>query len=372
MQTFHVHTQELDPMRILRPDVAKQVPAFFAKLPVVQRARWRWIFPEPSDSLSYPRQRARREMEAGADFIKAETLAMDDESIARHNKVAPVFQVGPQAAIDWAASCLTTTNKVYDRVPPVPRETGMWTSIPIWLRMIELAHAEGLLQPGVAMDVIRRWATGSTERERSALSNILLLFQDFMVASKGGQSETKISYMPKAIKPREPAEPPECQLGRPSSAPIVSAVHLKLEARLAAKDAKRIKDAQEMIAARAAEAPTAQKAAKGEHPTYKTSIPMKWPMKPPTLETTSQGQQRCVKAGDAATSRCEQSTAGNPPASYFNRHIGGPKWHGNTYYPQLTQLALNNYPPILYRPTHCRDLDGVKRTHTYALTIPSC
>lgn len=114
------------------------------------RAAQRWVFPEPEDSLSYPRQRARREIEEGADWMMAETLASESAPLARHNKVAPVFKVSPVASAAWASYALQSTNNVFDMVPPIPRESGMFTSVGVWIKMIDLAHSEGLLKPGGA------------------------------------------------------------------------------------------------------------------------------------------------------------------------------------------------------------------------------
>ena len=48
----------LDYTTILNAKALAQVAGLFAKLPTIQRARWRWIFPEPNGAMSYPRQRA--------------------------------------------------------------------------------------------------------------------------------------------------------------------------------------------------------------------------------------------------------------------------------------------------------------------------
>ena len=44
--------------------------------------------------------------------------------------------------------------------------------------MIDVAHSESLLRPG-GLDAIREWSHRSTERQRSALSSLLLSLSDF-------------------------------------------------------------------------------------------------------------------------------------------------------------------------------------------------
>ena len=238
----------LVPEQILNDAAVKEIQTFFKRLPVLQRGRWRWVFPEPNSSLSYPRQRARREIEEGADWLTAETLSQDDGLVAMHNKTAPVFQVSPQAARDWAAFALTTTNKLHDMVPPVPSDSPTsLASVSVWLAMIKLAHNEGLIRPGGGMEIIRKWSAKSSQRQRDALSNILLLLQDHMVFARGGQSETKIKFGPKAIQPRQPASAGMSTLGRPSTAPIVSAAQQKLEARIKAESDKAVERANKMM-----------------------------------------------------------------------------------------------------------------------------
>ena len=50
----------LDYREILSDFAMREMDSFFKGLPVVQRARFRWIFPEPNGVLGYPRQRVRR------------------------------------------------------------------------------------------------------------------------------------------------------------------------------------------------------------------------------------------------------------------------------------------------------------------------
>jgi len=340
----------LTPAEIFKSPALAEIQAFFKKLPVIQRARWRWVFPEPEDSLSYPRQRARREIEEGADWMMAETLASESAPLARHNKVAPVFKVSPVASAAWASYALQSTNNVFDMVPPIPRESGMFTSVGVWIKMIDLAHSEGLLKPG-AINVVRKWAEASTARQRDALSNILLLLSDHMVMARGGQSETKIQYGPKAIQLREAASCGDSSLGRPSTAPIVSAMQRKLEEKLKKQDEASQRRAEEMIAKRRASQGMGMPREgddrfAGRFNPFATNIPMKWPMKAALNETTSQAQQRCVNPSHVANGRDPPSIAGNPPASCLVRHIGGPTWHGDSLYPQLYPVAARSFPAV--------------------------
>jgi hypothetical protein len=122
-----------------------------------------------------------------------------------------------------------------NKVPPAPKESPTsFNSIEVWLSMIKLAHAEALLKPG-AMHIIEAWSRRCSEKQRAALSNIMLLFSDYLAT--GGSallSETKIKYMPKSIPPKFTHVAAEGSLGRPTTAPIVSAVQLKMEAKLKA------------------------------------------------------------------------------------------------------------------------------------------
>jgi hypothetical protein len=136
--------------------------------------RWRWIFPEPGSSLSYPRQRARREMEEDADWAHADLMMVTDENgLPPHHRIAPVFKVNRASEEEWKANALKSTNTLLDKLPRGDPETNMFTSLKTWLAMIELAHSQALLRPG-GLEVIRAWAQSATERQRSALNNLLL------------------------------------------------------------------------------------------------------------------------------------------------------------------------------------------------------
>ena len=361
---------------------------FFKKLSVVQRARWRWCFPEPANAMGYPRQRAKFAIIGSVqDWEMAEQLSIEqnDRTLPPHNRTSPVFKVGARAAVEWGSNCLTTTNIDYNQVradfhdapsdspdcssadpfpaepwtrstvryfhriapqvPPAPQESSTsFNSLAVWLKMIKLAHSEALLRPG-AMAIIEAWAQRSTERQRSAVSNIFLLFTDFLATGGSAlMSETKIKYGPKAIQPREAATAGMSTLGRPSTAPIVSAVQKKLEEKLRAEDEAAVRRAEDLMAKRMQQGLRAS-ASRSSHPAYGSSIPMKWPMKATVLMTTSQAAQLQVKAGQMALTMPSESS--NPPASAFNRCMGMPRWHGDAHYPRFLPIAHATYDSLV-------------------------
>ena len=345
----------LDPKTLLKDKPIGVLGAFFKKaLSVRQRARWRWIFPEPDDGVPYPRARARNDILNSVtswDYANELSVEISDKILPPHNRTNTTFKVGPKAEAEWAKNCLTTTNIDCNHVPPAPMESPTsFNSLNVWLKMINLAHSEALLKPG-AMAVLEAWSRRSTERQRSALSNIFLLLSDFLAT--GGSallSETKIKYMPKAIQHREPFGPLLSSLGRPSTAPIVSAMHLKVENKLRAIDEAQVRRAQELMAIRAQQGPP-PKAPRSSHPSYASTIPMKWPQKEPDLTTSTQAMMRSVKPSDARNV-VGPSFAGNPPATAFNRCIGGAEWHGFAYYPRLKPIAAASFQTLqpIHRP----------------------
>ena len=311
----------LSPEAIFKDKPLQQLAPFFkTKLSVTQRARWRWIFPEPDGGSIYPRARARNEiMDSVSNWHSAEELSEEAATMVQlpHHR-ASVFHVGPKAAEDWAQFCLRTTNNEYDKVPAVPMTSPTsFNSIEVWLKMMKLAHSEALLKPG-AMHALEAWATRATSRQREALSNLCLLLSDFV--STGGSSllsETKLKYAPKSVPPREAAVPPEGQLGRPSTAPIVSAVQLKLEAKMKAANEMSVRLAVEMKNKRDRENARSGGVKKpidpSKHPAYASTIPMKWPMKPPTLITTQHVRLRPpLGLAPMACTMQLQSTHGRP------------------------------------------------------------
>lgn len=282
-----------------------------------------------------------------ADWYQADMLTLyEDPGIAPHNRTSPVFKVAKKYAESWAADALRTTNTVHDHVPAVEGENGMFTSLRVWLRMIDTSASENLLNPR-GLDVIRNWSRRSTARQRSALSQLLLSLNDHMTAVTLGKTESKIQFGPKRMPSRDNELLERLKtstLGRPSTAPIVSAAQKKLE--------EKIKMANDAAAGRAAEMAERSKAAmanaerrEGMHNPNASSIPMKWPMKEVTLESTTMHQQSTVvRLG--MPERTWPSQAGMSPASILGRAIGVPKWHGDALYPTVYPSAVKSFPTL--------------------------
>ena len=72
---------------------------------------------------------------------------------------------------------------------------------------------------------------------------------------------------------------------------------------------------------------------------------MKWPMKPQTLTTSTREAFNSVQPTDCHR-REKPSEAGNPPASAFNRCIGGASWHGFALHSSLTPVACKSFPNL--------------------------
>ena len=348
----------LDPSAVLRDEVCSELNNFFKGLPVMQRARWRWIFPEPQGSLGYPRQRVRRDLTDHADMKAVDMLlfgsSTEEALIAPHNRNSPCFKVSPPAAEAWAQTSLRTTTKVFDKLPPLEGESSMWTSLKVWLRMVDAAHSKGLLRQPGGIDAIRDWAHHSSERQRSALSSLLFMLTDFMTAARGGTTTTKIAYGPKSTNsvrdPEMVALISTSSLGRPSTAPIVGAAQLRLENKIRRENAEAAASTAQMLRRRASERllaggddarPKTSAAAMN-----KSSLPMSWPSGSSLLVTTTQAQMRSVRPSDVITARVSQSQSGNPPASFLARAAGGMAWHGDALRPTLMPNALKAFPSL--------------------------
>ena len=86
----------------------------------------------------------------------------DDMGMPPHHQVAPVFKTSRAAAEEWAQEYLRTTNQRHDHLQPLEGENSMWTSMKVWISMLDAAHSEALLRPG-ALDKIG--ATGYLSAE---------------------------------------------------------------------------------------------------------------------------------------------------------------------------------------------------------------
>ena len=72
----------------------------------------------------------------------------------------------------------------------------------------------------------------------------------------------------------------------------------------------------------------------------------------------TQAQERTVKplARLKVLQQTKQSEVSRPPASYYNRTIGGSSWHGNALYPELAATAQSAFA---FAP------DKIPRTQSY-------
>jgi len=215
--------------------------------------------------------------------------------------------------------------------------------------VLQKSHTK-LLRVG-GLDKIELWAKKATQRQRSALSDLLWTLNDYMTA-KRGITETKVQYGPKqgeraAINLIDPFH---SSLGRPSSAPIAHASQRKLEERKREQQQELLKMAEEARAAvKAAKAIKRTGFSKDDIETLKSNIPMKWPMKERSLESTTMSLYRSIKPTDRllAMSYAKQTDTSRPPASGgCGRLLGKPTWHGDAKYDQLWGPAMNAFQPL--------------------------
>jgi len=203
------------------------------------------------------------------------------------------------------------------------------------------------------------WSRTSSARQRAAISELLWSFTDHLT-SRRGRSETIVQYGPKVpeIAQINLIDPFSSSLGRPSSAPIASAVQLKAEKK------KRDQAAAQMrLAAQLKEERLARQASqlrggfqKPQKDTLVSQVPFSWPGSSTAVpESTAQAQMRTVKPADLAMAIKWGVPAFNacPPAtSGMGRCLGQPQWHGEAKYPKVWPLASKMYQPIdsLRRP----------------------
>ena len=172
----------LDLLSLLKEEHVKHVAEWWCQLPIVGRARGRWVFHEPP-GLGYPRQRARREI---LDIPSLDDLDLPEEStVERHNKSNHFKPVKGTALEHWKGFCLKSTNAEFQKVPEPDFSFGP----SVWFRMFRKSHA-GNLRPG-ALEKIQAWQPTSSVRQRAALSELLWSLNDFLTA-KRGVTETKI------------------------------------------------------------------------------------------------------------------------------------------------------------------------------------
>ena len=324
---------------LLKEEHVHEIPSWWAALPVVGRARGRWVFIEP-EGLSHPRQRARREI---LDVPSLDDLDLpDDEHVERHNKSQHFKALKGPGLHAWKEFCLKTTNQEFQKV----KEPDPFFGPSVWFRMFRKSHG-GILRPG-ALEVIQDWQRGSTERQRAALSELLWTFNDHLTKRRGN-TETTTSYGPKQGEQAKInlIDPFASALGRPSSAPIAHAVQRKFE--------KQKHEAEAAMIARGRAARELARSRPGKNPfekrqmdTLKSSIPLKMGATF-KLESTAQSQMKTVTPKDLqmAIAWGVPGYACRPPASSgMGRHLGGPEWHGDAMYKRFWPAATKTFQPL--------------------------
>jgi len=265
--------------------------------------------------------------------------------LERHNK-SSLFKVQPGPHTEaWKHFALKTTNQVFNHVP----EPQIKKADQIWLRVLQKSHTK-LLRPG-GLEKIEQWARSSSQRQRSALSDLMWTLNDFMTA-KRGVTETKTQYGPKQGERAQInlIDPFHSSLGRPSSAPIAHASQRKLEERKREQEAELLRMAmQARQAVKEARAIGRTGFSKDDIDTLKSNIPMKWPMKEREMQTTTMALFRSITPSDRAfvAKHTKPTETSCPPASGgCGRLLGKPKWHGDAKYDQLWGPAMNAYQPL--------------------------
>jgi len=336
---------------LLKDEHHHEIGPWWAGLPVVGRARGRWVFIEP-EGLSYPRQRARREI---LDVPSVDDLDIPDEDAAveRHNKCQHFKPLkGPQLHA-WKQFALRTTNQVYQKVPEPDPNFGPG----VWLIMFRKSHG-GLLKPA-ALDLVREWQTTSTLRQRQALSELLWSFKDHLTFRRG-RTETVAQYGPKQgeLAKINLIDPFASSLGRPSSAPIAHAVQRKFEAQKRAAEAAMLAKGAAAREARAARPKSANPFERREVETLKSQIPIKRAMRSDVqLESSNQAQMRAVGPKDLAMAIAwnKATEASCPPAtSGMGRCLGKARWHGDAMYGDLWAAAAKGNRPCAPRAHELR------------------
>jgi len=324
---------------LLKEEHLHEIPSWWAALPVIGRARGRWVFFEPQ-GLSYPRQRARREI---LDVPSIDDLDLpEEENVERHNKSQHFKALKGPGLHAWKEFCLKTTNQEFQKVPEPDHNFGA----SVWFRMFRKSHG-GLLRVG-ALELIQAWQPASTERQRAALSELLWTFTDHLTKRRGN-TETTTSYGPKQgeLAKINLIDPFASALGRPSSAPIAHAVQRKFEKQKHDAEAAMIARGQatrELAKSRAAPNPFEKRQVE----TLKSSIPLKMGA-PYKLESSTQRQMASVKPKDLAMAIAwaKPTIASRPPASNgMGRHLGGPEWHGDAMYRRFWPAATKTFQPL--------------------------
>jgi len=323
---------------LLKDEHLVHIGAWWAALPVVARARGRWVFHEP-DGLSHPRQRARREI---LDVPSLDDLDLpEDQNVERHNKSQHFRALKGPGLHAWKEFCLRSTNQEFQKVPEPDPNFGP----SVWFRMFHKSHG-GLLRPG-ALELVEKWVRGATDRQKAAVSELLWTFNDHLVKLRGNTT-TSSHYGPKQgeLATINLIDPFGSALGRPSSAPIASAVQRKFERQKREAEAAMVAKGQ--AARDAAKSGRNNPFEKREMDTLKSTIPLKMGA-PYTLESSTQRQMATVKPKDLmeAIKWGKPTIASCPPASNgMGRHLGGPEWHGDSMYKRFWPNATKAFQPL--------------------------
>ena len=339
---------------LLTDAVFAESPIWWSNLPIVGRARGRWVFsdvelPKGGTAGSLPRQRARRTLDASGAMNVQLPDGMD--TTERHNK-SSINTIAEGPHLDqWKEFALKSTNQALNYVPKPPVKNADQ----VWLRVMQRSHG-ALFRTG-ALKILEDWQkNGASIRQKEAFSELMWSLTDHLTA-KRGRSETKSAYGPKQAIPVQihHVDPFASSLGKPSGAPIVHAVQLKFEERKRAEEAAKMALADEY--SRRLKGPGASK---DKIATFKSDIPFKWPGADMYffMPTSSQRQDRTITMRDRALSmeRNPTSEASCPPASYFMRTVGAEKWHGNAQYPEMMATAQSAFP---------YSVDNIPRTQAY-------
>jgi len=332
--------------KLLKPDVFEQVPKWWAQLSAIARARGRWVFEEP-DGLPYPRQRVIHEFVTGdVSDVAHEPPDMSSENQAWQVSPALARQLKGPTLDAWKKMAHTTTNQAMDCAPAIKPAN----SERVWLRVMAKSHTA--LFSNDAMTLLAAWQeAGVTVRQKEAVSELLWALTDFLTAQRGN-TEHRRQFGPKLVdaesKARSIINPHYCSIARPSSAPIASMAHMRLEATRRMGEAALMQRAQDALSRPRSGGPQRPGLQKSQIETLKSNVPMKWPGASHYASGLSeaQQQQRSVPSDMREKMIKQRIVYGPPPGSCVHRHVGRKAWHGDAKYPQLAGPASKSFAPI--------------------------
>ncbi len=148
METNAESGARLDLKTLLKDGPLAEVPRWWLNLPPLYRARGRWCFDEPAP-MPQPRQRARRELLAGAGYVTGEGVKAG--SLARHHVSNVTTKLTGAHLEAWKEFAYQTSSANGLRVP-VPE---LKRADEVWLRIMNKSHS-ALLKPG-ALEALGNW-----------------------------------------------------------------------------------------------------------------------------------------------------------------------------------------------------------------------